>query len=133
MLKRRTIAVDFDGTVVKHDYPKMGPDVPLAATVLRKLVEKGHRIILWTMRDGKELQDAVNWYKAKDIPLFGVNTNPEQKTWTSSPKAYSQLVIDDIGLGIPLNYEDVNNGLDDGRPFVDWIGVERLLVKAGYL
>lgn len=133
MLKRRTIAVDFDGTVVKHAYPKMGKDVPLAVDTLRQLIDKGHRLILFTMRDDIELKQAVQWYKDRGIPLFGVNKNPEQKTWTTSPKVYANLYIDDLALGIPLNHQDEDIDPEDGRPFVDWFGVQRLLKEQGYL
>jgi hypothetical protein len=54
------------------------------------------------------LTDAVNWFKDNGIPLWGVNGNPEQRTWTDSPKAYCQLYIDDAGLGTPLVYPEMN-------------------------
>lgn len=96
------IAVDFDGTVVDHRFPAIGPDVPGAVVVLSELVNRGAKIILWTMRSGQYLDAAVSWYNDKGIPLFGVNTNPEQITWTKSPKAYANLYIDDAALGCPL-------------------------------
>lgn len=43
------IAVDFDGTCVTHEFPEVGKDIG-AVPVLRELVEKGHKIILYTMR-----------------------------------------------------------------------------------
>ena len=57
------IAVDFDGACVKHEYPDVGADIG-AAPVLLGLVEAGHRLVLWTMRSGKFLQDAVGWFAA---------------------------------------------------------------------
>ena len=110
------IAVDFDGTVVEHKYPEVGNDVPYAEEVLNKLIKNNHQLILFTMRSGKELQDAVDWYKEKNIPLYGINTNPTQKNWTQSPKAYAQLYIDDAGLGCPLL---PGKTLAD-RAYVDW-------------
>lgn len=77
-----TIAVDFDGTVVTHKYPLVGETVPGAIETLRKIVEKGNRIVLWTMRHGQQLEDAVKWYEENNIPLFGINNNPDQKSWT---------------------------------------------------
>lgn len=128
MSKPITIAVDFDGTCVTHEYPKVGRDIG-AAPVLRELVKSGARLILWTMRsddrpDGSTpLSDAVRWFKENDIPLFGVNSNPEQHSWTGSPKAYAQIYIDDAALGCPLL-----PGLQDERPFVDWKAVRAMLV-----
>jgi len=107
------IAVDFDGSVVTHEYPKVGRDIG-AVDTLRKLVFKGHQLILWTMRSGKELQEAVDWFTANSIPLFGINENPTQKSWTKSPKAYAQLYIDDAALGAPLKQEE------GGRSYLDW-------------
>lgn len=116
-----TIAVDFDGTVVKHRYPNVGPDIG-AAPVLKALVRKGARLILFTMRSGKELQDAVDWYAQRQIPLFGIQTNPEQKSWTTSPKAFADIYIDDAALGAPL----VENVQRHVRPWIDWNQVEKL-------
>jgi hypothetical protein len=120
------IAVDFDGTVVTHAYPHIGEDID-AVPVLKRLVKAGHSIILSTMRSGPELAEAVAWFKKHQIPLFGVNENPTQKSWTSSPKVYAQLLIDDTALGCPLIY------IDGQRPFVDWATVEISLESGGYL
>jgi hypothetical protein len=97
----KTIAVDFDGTCVEHKYPLVGQDAPDAVRVLRKLVENGNQLILWTMRDGLELSTAVEWFKDRHIDLWGIQRNPTQDQWTSSPKAYSQIYIDDAALGCP--------------------------------
>lgn len=131
------IAVDFDGTVVEHKYPEIGKTVPGAVAVLKKLVAQGHQLILWTMRSDQSLAEAVVWYNDNGIPLFGINTNPEQTEWTNSPKAYAQLYIDDAALGCPLSTL-VTHGLDGkttpyGRPFVDWVTVEQMLVEKGIL
>ena len=112
-----TIAIDFDGTVVRHEYPLVGEDCPFAEKTLKRLVKAGHRLILFTMRHDKELEDAVSWFAERGIPLFGINENPEQKVWTSSPKAYANLYIDDAALGCPL----IENGVD--RAYVDWLAV----------
>lgn len=114
------IAVDFDGTCVTHDYPDIGKDIG-AVPVLRKLVSRGAKLILWTMRSGKERDEAVLWFKRHNIPLWGVNRNPTQRSWTQSPKAYAQLYIDDAALGVPLIRRKGK------RPYVDWLKVNALL------
>lgn len=119
-----TICVDFDGTCVTHEYPHVGRDVPFCQEVLRSLVANDHRIILWTMRSGEYLDDAVKWFADKEIPLFGINQNPEQSAWTDSPKAYAQIYIDDAALGCPLI-----EAPDCVRPFVDWEKVSEWLEK----
>ena len=120
------IAVDFDGTCVTHDYPRIGKEIG-ATKVLKHLVEAGHKLILNTMRSGKELQDAIHWFNENGIELYGVNENPIQKHWTTSPKVYAHLYIDDAAFGCPLlNVPDFSD-----RPFVDWDSIWRQLIQKG--
>lgn len=116
------ICIDFDGTIVTHEYPYIGKPVPGAERVMKLIQEKGHNIILFTMRSGKELDNAVEYIESLGINLYGINENPTQKTWTQSPKAYGQIYIDDAALGCPLKFEKTVN-----RPFVDWEEIEKLL------
>lgn len=136
------IVVDFDGTCVTHDFPAVGKDIG-AVPVLKQLTDAGHKLILFTMRSDKKavevsehdkstgvhpvagqyLTEAVNWFKENDIPLYGIQTNPTQKHWTESPKAYGELIIDDAALGAPLKF---NRELS-GRPFICWSTVESYL------
>lgn len=119
------IAIDFDGTVVTHEYPNVGVPADNAVEVLDKIITAGHNIILFTMRSGKELQDAVDWYKSYNIPLFGINTNPNQLRWTSSPKAWADLYIDDCGINCPVR-------LQNGFRVVDWKEIEKILFNEKY-
>ena len=75
------------------------------------------------------LTEAVNWFKENGIPLYGIQTNPSQSKWTSSPKSYAPLMIDDSALGCPLKRDPQ---LSD-RPFVDWELAEKLLEERGVL
>ena len=122
------IAIDFDGTCVTHDYPRIGKEIG-ATEVLKRLGEAGHKLILNTMRSDKELQDAVNWFKKNGIELYGVNENPTQKRWTNSPKVYAHMYIDDAALGCPLiNAPELSN-----RPFVDWDSIDLQLIQKGII
>ncbi len=121
-MKNLIIAVDFDGTCVTHEYPNVGKEIG-AAQVLKRITDAGHKIILFTMRSGKELQDAVNWFKENNIPLFGINENPEQHTWTESPKPYAHMYIDDAAFGCPLLFNDEISS----RGFVNWQTIESSL------
>lgn len=128
------------GTCVAHEFPEVGKDIG-AVPILKALIAKGHKLILWTMRDdhngqavpspefegdfdGNYLTDAVNWFKRNGIELYGIQKNPTQDNWTKSPKCYAQLYIDDAALGIPLIYNPLSKG---GRPYVDWKKVEEML------
>lgn len=122
------IAVDFDGTCVTHEYPRVGNDIG-AIPVLKKLIDAGHQLILFSMRSDKEQQDAVDWFAKNNIPLYGININPDQLSWTKSNKAYAQLYIDDASLGCPLIYDTKIAR----RPFVDWVKVEEILKLKGLL
>lgn len=122
------IGLDFDGTSVTHEYPNIGRDIG-AVPVLKALVQNGHRLILNTMRSGRHLMDAVAWYRANGIHLSGINVNPEQHLWTTSPKVQADIYIDDAALGIPL----IHTNLPDDRPFVDWDAVAVLLIERGIL
>ena len=123
-----TINVDFDGTVVTHAFPKIGEDIG-SVKVLKRLVKDGHQLIIFTMRSGNTLEEAVKWFNDNEIPLYGIQTDPTQKRWTSSPKSYAELMIDDAALGAPLK---MDKNVSD-RPFIDWTLVEEMLEKAELL
>ena len=84
------IALDFDGTVVTHEYPCIGEDIG-AVPVLKELTAAGHKLILFTMRSGKLLDEALAWFKRNGIELYAVNENPEQTSWTSSVKVHANM------------------------------------------
>ena len=84
------IAIDFDGTVVEHAYPNIGKSIG-AEPHLEEWVKAGARLILFTMRDRAELEDAVQWYEEREIPLWGIQHNPSQYGWTSSVKPYANM------------------------------------------
>ena len=127
------ICVDFDGTLVDHRYPGIGQPVPEAMEWLKKFQSYGARIILYTMRSdsdqyGPTLTQAVNYVRAGGVTLYGINHNPDQDSWTKSPKAYANLYIDDAAVGCPLIQIE-----GFARPCVDWkkVGpyVEQLLLS----
>lgn len=128
MSKTAIIAIDFDGTIVEHRFPKVGDEAPGAFEWLKKFQEAGARLILWTMRsdggvrkDGTQnetpLTDAVEFCRANGIEFWSVNGNPDQATWTGSPKAYAHRYIDDAAIGCPLIQ------LPNDAVVVDWEAV----------
>ena len=126
------IAIDFDGTLCKHEYPKIGDELPGAIETCLKLQEEGHKLILWTMRGNKfgatTLDEAVAWCKDRGLEFWGVNENPEQiqSGWSNSNKQYAQLYIDDAALGCPLNTDEYSDQpvVEGERPWVDWSAVK---------
>lgn len=96
------IAVDFDGTIVTHEYPKIGKEIPFAIDTLKRLQnEFNHQLILWTVRDGKELEEAVEYCRKKGLEFYAVNSNYPEEVFTPeiSRKINADLYIDDRGLG----------------------------------
>lgn len=121
MSKDFKIAVDFDGTIVEHDYPHIGPEVPGAIDALKRFQTCGATIILWTMRCGDELLDAVAFLRRRGIAIAYANQHPDDREWTTSPKVYAHVYIDDAAFGCPLVHPNELNGLPPGsRPYVDW-------------
>jgi hypothetical protein len=112
------ICIDFDGTCVDHRYPDIGPDAPFAVETLKELANFGHKLILFTMRSNIGLVDAIGWFKERNIPLYAIQFNPEQNSWSTSNKCYAELYIDDAAFGCPLIHPEGFN-----RPCVDWTKV----------
>ena len=109
-----TLCIDFDGTMVEHEFPYLGKPIDDSVYWMQRYVVAGAKIVLWTMRSGRELQHAVDYCAQAGIELYGVNRNPSQDEWTSSPKAYGNIYIADAAFGCPLVFEDGK------RPYVDW-------------
>lgn len=86
-------AIDFDGTIVKSKYPGIGDPVPGALETMNELIDAGHDIILFTVRSGKELREAVKYLQDNEIELYGINENPDQKSWSDSPKVFANVYL----------------------------------------
>ena len=97
------IAIDFDGTIVEHQYPLIGKPLPNVFFVLRELQEEGYRLVLWTYRTGKELEEAIRFCSANGVEFFAVNKSyPEElfeSTSAASRKINADLFIDDRNIG----------------------------------
>lgn len=97
------IAVDFDGTIVEHRYPAIGNEQPFAIETLKKLTEEGHRLILWTVREGRLLDEAVMFCRERGLEFYAVNRDyPEEEKNRNnhfSRKLKADLWIDDRNLG----------------------------------
>ncbi len=98
-----TIAVDFDGTIVEHRYPEIGKEIPFATATLKRLIEDGHKLILWSVREGTLLEEAVEWCKQRGVVFYAVNSDYDEDTPKTnanySRKLKVQLFIDDRNVG----------------------------------
>lgn len=128
------IAVDFDGTIVEHRYPSIGRELPFAIETLKKLAEEGHRLILWTVREGRLLEEAISFCHERGLDFYAINRDyPEEdkeKNNHFSRKLKVDLWIDDRNLGgLPdwgtiyemvhhrLSYEDLMRRYEEAHSF----------------
>jgi hydroxymethylpyrimidine pyrophosphatase-like HAD family hydrolase len=95
------IAVDFDGTIVEHDYPGIGKEKLFAFQTLKELEKKGASLILWTFRTGKELDEAVEYCRKNGIEFYAINKNYPEEIFdeTVSRKINADIYIDDKNVG----------------------------------
>jgi len=98
-----TIAVDFDGTIVEHAYPKIGKEMPFATETLRQLIQDRHKLVLWTVREDALLQEAIDWCKERGVEFYAINRDyPEEEREKNnhfSRKLKVDLWIDDRNIG----------------------------------
>ena len=96
------IAIDFDGTIVEHRYPGIGREIPFAIDTLKMLTQDGHRLILWSVREGQLLEEAVEWCRERGLEFYAVNKdfpeeNREDKKFSRKLKV--DMFIDDRNIG----------------------------------
>jgi len=103
------IAVDFDGTIVEHDYPRIGKEMLFAFATLKELNKKGHKLILWTIRTGELLDEAVEYCKKNGVEFYAVNKNyPEEELSEKiSRKLNADIFIDDRNVGGFLGWSNI--------------------------
>ena len=116
------IAVDFDGTIVEHKYPSIGEERPFAISTLRMLADQRHRLILWTVRRGKELEEAVEWCRARGLEFYAVNKNFPEEILDSENcygKINADIFIDDCNLGGMPDWGVIYQMINEKKQWVD--------------
>ena len=97
------IAVDFDGTIVEHKYPAIGEETPFATDTLKMLIKDRHKLILWSVREGKLLEEAVEWCRKRGVEFYAVNRDYPEETMQNnnhfSRKLKADYFIDDRNIG----------------------------------
>lgn len=110
------IAIDFDGTIVESDFPRIGAEIFGAGATIRRLKEKGHHITIWTCRCGDALTDAINWLLANKIPFDAVNINTPSRIRlynSDSRKISADIYVDDRIVGGFPGWEKVERYIND--------------------
>jgi len=114
------IAVDFDGTIVEHKYPKIGKPMPFAIETLIELQKQGYELVLWTYRAGKYLNEAVDYCKEKGLEFHAVNKNEPDELLDEtilSRKIYADIYIDDRNIGGFPGWSHIWKLLNKNDPF----------------
>ncbi len=118
-----TIAVDFDGTIVEHRYPEIGPEIPFATETLRMLIKEHHQLILWSVREGKLLQDAIDWCHERGVDFWAVNKDyPEEhpdKNNHYSRKIKADMFIDDRQIGGLPGWGEIYQMIHEHKTYAD--------------
>ena len=115
-----TIAVDFDGTIVEHRYPKIGEEIPFATETLKILAKERHRLILWTVREGDLLEEAIEWCRQRGVSFYAVNEDyPEEEKnhHGFSRKLKADLFIDDRNLGGLPDWGTIYQMIHEQKPY----------------
>lgn len=113
------IAVDFDGTIVEHRYPAIGKEIPFAVRTLKQLQADGHLLILWSVRMGRLLDEAVEWCKERDLEFYAVNKDyAEEKALEEGNRHFSRKIKADVFI------DDRNVG---GLP--DWGAIYQMITE----
>jgi hypothetical protein len=113
-MRSLVIAVDFDGTIVDHEYPRIGAEKLFAFQTLRALQDKGHRLVLWTIRDGKTLEAAVEYCGSNGIEFYAVNETFPNEGFEpgQSRKVNADIFIDDRNVGGFLGWGEIWNAIE---------------------
>ena len=115
-----TIAVDFDGTIVEHRYPKIGEEIPFATETLKILAQERHKLILWTVREGELLEEAIEWCRQRGVFFYSVNKDypEEEKSHNGfSRKLKADLFIDDRNLGCLPDWGTIYQMIHEQKPY----------------
>ncbi len=112
--KSLIIAIDFDGTVVEDEYPKIGKPMVFAFETLKKLQDDGHRLILWTYRSGRKLKESVEFCKENGVEFYAVNESYDKEELDGiSRKINADIFIDDRNIGGFIGWGEVYHKITD--------------------
>ena len=93
------IAVDFDGTIVEHKYPQIGRPIPFAIETLIQLQKEKHQLVLWSVREGELLQEAINYCSELGLTFYSANAHYPEEVSVTPRKLNAHMFIDDRDLG----------------------------------
>ena len=132
------IAVDFDGTIVEHSYPQIGQEIPFAIATLKQLQAERHLLILWSVREGELLEEAIEFCRQRGLEFYAVNANyPDEQAGSHvahpcrKPKA--DLFIDDRNVGGLPDWGAIYEMVHNGWSYEQYLSIVNNMVnKTGY-
>ena len=124
------IAVDFDGTIVEHVYPRIGKPIPFALEVLKRLQQEDrHTLLLWTVREDELLEEALDYCSKNGVTFYAANKNYPEEEGATPRKLTADVFIDDKNIGgLPdwgVIYKAIKSGSLDFRDIDDYISDDR--------
>tara|TARA_B100000809_G_scaffold193813_1_gene192849 strand:- start:927 stop:1328 length:402 start_codon:yes stop_codon:yes gene_type:complete len=119
--KHSIIAIDFDGTIATDNYPKIGPPQLFAFDTMQRLQRQGHRLILWTVRTGKQLDEAVLFCKKNGIEFYAINKNYPEEILDNrtARKINADVFIDDRNVGGFIGWGKVHQHFFDEEAIIE--------------
>ena len=122
------ISIDFDGTVVEHRYPQIGEEKPHATETLKKLIADGHKLVMWTVREGKLLDEAVQWCRDRGVEFAAINETLREDTNEHSHntrKIDADIYVDDCNIGGLFEWDTVYHMIHDNLSYYQIIREEK--------
>lgn len=122
------ISIDFDGTVVEHRYPQIGEEIPHATETLKKLIADGHKLVMWTVREGKLLDEAVQWCRDRGVEFAAINETLREDTNEHSHntrKINADIYVDDCNIGGLFDWDIVYHMIHDNLSYYQIIREEK--------
>lgn len=130
------IAIDFDGTIVEDAYPSIGKERPFAISTLKSLIADRHKLILWTVREGELLEEAVEWCRSRGVEFYAINRDyPEEEAANNnhfSRKLKVDLFIDDRNLGGIPDWGTIYSMVSHNLSFEDYYLNEERMANSGH-
>jgi hypothetical protein len=105
-------AIDFDGTIVEHRFPKIGVELPHATEVIKLMQAVGHKIIIWTCRCEPFLAPMSAWLAERGVVPDAINSNVVAVQSFAMPKVLADVYLDDRNF----------------PPFPGWLAVQEKFV-----
>ena len=107
-MEQQVIAVDFDGTLCENKWPEIGKPNLWLVDFIKTHKDKGHKIVLWTCREGELLNNAIDWCAKQGIMFDAINDNTKERIelyGNNCRKVSADLYIDDKSINAFWGYQ----------------------------